>query len=389
MSFALAAALEAAPTVVLHAFVVLSTHFHAVLTDLSGPAERSEVDLFFETLDAMIAKGVNAHLGRGDHFWAAGSWRGFELHDQAALEKQLVYLYTNPVKDGLTPTLEAWPGVRFLPEDFGRHFSYDKPEGAFFGGRRPADFLPTYAPARRERERELRRAERARRIAEIARLMAEEGLTKAQAKAAYRAARRAERERDQARAARRAAKAAAAEALAQAARLARGANEADESSQPEPDQERPQAGFVLQPPPVLPGGTLAPGAEAAKEHYRRLLDEETARLQAKRAAEGKSFLGVEGVLRQDPFASSGDTVATYESIPRALAEDEDLNDDVQAGFWRWQDAYREARKAWPDERHEFPPGTQVMVTRHGARRMSYAEAAQRGLIPATGPPQAA
>ena len=42
VSFALAAALEAAPTVVLHAFVVLSTHFHAVLTDLSGPAERSE-----------------------------------------------------------------------------------------------------------------------------------------------------------------------------------------------------------------------------------------------------------------------------------------------------------------------------------------------------------
>ena len=373
VAFALAAALEAAPTVALHAFVVLSTHFHAVLTDLSAPGDRSQVDLFFETLDGLIAKGVNAHLGRGDHFWTSGSWRGFELHDQAALEQQLVYLYTNPIKDGLTPTLEEWPGVRFLPEDFGEVFDFAKPESAFFGGRRPADFLPTYPPARRECERELQRSAKERKKAEIARLVAEEGLTKTQAKAAYREAERTKREREEARAAKRAAQAQALSA----------ADSSEELEQP------PTASFVLRPPPVLPGGVLAPGTEAAKVHYRRLLDQETARLQAKRAAEGKSFLGVEAVLSQDPFASSGSTKPTYESIPRALAADRKLNDDLQAGFWRWQDAYRQALRAWPDGQLEFPPGTQVMVTRHGARRMSYAQAARQGLVPATGPPSAA
>ena len=361
VSFSLAAALEAAPTVALHAFVVLSTHLHAILTDYSEPNQRSQVDRFFEVLDGMIARGVNAHLGRGDHFWCAGSWRGFELHDQAALERQLVYVYTNPVKDGLTPTLEEWPGVRFLPEDFGEVFSYAKPEAAFFGGRRPADFLPTYPPARRERELELAREAKQAKRAEVARLVSEEGYTRAQAKAAYREAQ------------------AAAAAAAAAAEAAEAAQEAEEVT---------TASFTLQPPPVL-GSALAPTLEAAKAHYRALLNLETAELQARRRSQGKSFLGAERVMEQDPFASSGSTVPSYESIPRAIAGDEELNKAVQKGFWRWQEAYRSAFRAWPQEQLEFPSGAHLIVARHGARTMSPAEAVRAGLIPATGPPRAA
>lgn len=267
-----------------------------------------------------------------------------------------------------------------MPEDFGESFSFPKPEGAFFGGRRPADFVPTYPPARCERERELEREAKERKLSEIARLIAEEGLTRAEAKAALREARRAERAKAEALAERRAARAAEAAAL----RLS-----PVEDAHASDHEVEDQASFVLQPPPVLEGGTLAPGAESARVHYRRLLDEATARLQAERAAAGKTFLGVDRILSQDPFASSGSTVATYESIPRALADDEELNKEVQDGFWRWQEAYREARQAWPEKRLDFPPGTQVMVHRHAARRMPRSEALRRGLLPSTGPPRAA
>ena len=72
------------------------------------------------------------------------------MHDQRTLGSRTSFLYTwtNPVKDWLVERPEDWPGVKFLPKDFGRTFTATRPDEAFFGGRLPDDWEPTDPSAR-------------------------------------------------------------------------------------------------------------------------------------------------------------------------------------------------------------------------------------------------
>ena len=57
-------------------------------------------------------------------------------------------------KDGLVDHPDRWPGVLTRPEDMGaRRYVEERPQGAFFGGRRPAGFEPTYRPRGRRSRR--------------------------------------------------------------------------------------------------------------------------------------------------------------------------------------------------------------------------------------------
>jgi len=70
-------------------------------------------------LGSLLARALNAHLGRGESFWAPGSYRAVELLDDAAVLEKLVYVLVNVCKDGLVRRPEHWKGLRSGPRDVG------------------------------------------------------------------------------------------------------------------------------------------------------------------------------------------------------------------------------------------------------------------------------
>ena len=154
----------------LFALLAESNHVHSNPGDGKAQGgQSSAIPDFYRDFHALTARAANAHHGRGENFWRAGSYDSVEIHDTRSLEEQLLYTWTNPVKDGLVERPEDWPGVKFLPEDFGKSFTVERPDEAFFGGRWPDDWEPTdpaartaqYRAGRRDTPSAIRTSERA------------------------------------------------------------------------------------------------------------------------------------------------------------------------------------------------------------------------------------
>lgn len=94
----------------LHAYCVLSNHYHLVLTDPKGTLPE-----FMHWLNEYVAKWMNATLGRWEALWAPGSYSAVRLVDPEAVLNALVYVYTNPVEAGLVRRAREWPGAHSLP----------------------------------------------------------------------------------------------------------------------------------------------------------------------------------------------------------------------------------------------------------------------------------
>src|SRR5690606_27410915 len=123
-----------------------SNHVHLVLEDPEG-----ELAAFMRDFDQLLARALNTHYRRGECFWSQpDSYSNLELSTREEALAKLVYLFVNPTADGLVEHPDQWPGVLTRPEDMGvlRHVE-PRPERAFFGGRRPKDHEPTYAPGHR------------------------------------------------------------------------------------------------------------------------------------------------------------------------------------------------------------------------------------------------
>jgi len=103
-------------SVEIHAVVFNSSHVHYVLTD-----PHCELARFMQHLDGLMARAMNAHLGRGECFW--GGTRSFSkvaLHGREKILEKLVYTILNVVKDGLVRRPEQWPGIVSTARDPGR-----------------------------------------------------------------------------------------------------------------------------------------------------------------------------------------------------------------------------------------------------------------------------
>lgn len=318
--YSLGVALERHP-VDLFALMAMSNHVHSNSGDRGG--ESSALPDFLRDFHCFVARALNAHYGRGENFWRVGSYDNVEIHDQESLEEQLLYLWTNPVKDGLVERPEDWPGVKFLPEDFGRTFTIERPDNAFFGGRLPDDWEPTYPPARRAHR-----------------------LARREARLEERRQRSLRRTRPGARPTQRARR---------------------------PDSERRRERRTL-PERVtfrigVPPGYEHMSLEEVRAHFRRLLDARVALIHEQRRAEGKGFLGVEAVLAQDPHGTAGETRPTFERNPRIACRTPEVRVAVLGGLCDWRREYRDAFGRWSDGEHTvlFPHGSYGIPRWHAGR----------------------
>lgn len=121
--------------VLVHVFCVLSNHVHLVITDPSG-----RLPAFMQYLDSLVARAVNATLGRFEGFWSTdASYSAVEPLDASDVLAKTAYVLANPVAAGLVRHGAAWPGLRTAPEQIGTTtFTARKPR-RFFD---PRGYLP-------------------------------------------------------------------------------------------------------------------------------------------------------------------------------------------------------------------------------------------------------
>lgn len=87
-------------------FIQMSNHLHDAIYDLYGVAPA-----FYELFHKLLAKCMNALRGRWENFFASEQTCVVRLQNREALIDKLVYIATNPVKDGLVERVEDWPGA--------------------------------------------------------------------------------------------------------------------------------------------------------------------------------------------------------------------------------------------------------------------------------------
>jgi REP element-mobilizing transposase RayT len=118
-----------------HAFCVLSNHFHLIVTDPGAclPA-------FEQYLGSLVARAVNCLLGRWESLWAPGSYSAVALLTPDDVVEKTAYVLANPVAAGLVQSGSEWPGLWSAPTVIG---------GAPIPAPRPATFFREtgYLPA--------------------------------------------------------------------------------------------------------------------------------------------------------------------------------------------------------------------------------------------------
>jgi REP element-mobilizing transposase RayT len=100
--------------ILLHAYCVLSNHWHCVLTDPEGRLPQFQRDL-----GSTIARALNAAHGRWESFWAPGSYSAVALQTADDVLDKMVYVLANPAVAGLVRRGEEWPGLWSAPSRIG------------------------------------------------------------------------------------------------------------------------------------------------------------------------------------------------------------------------------------------------------------------------------
>jgi REP element-mobilizing transposase RayT len=117
-----------------HAYCVLSNHLHMVVTD---PDAR--LPAFAQYVGSLVARAVNASLGRWESFWAPASYSAVALASPEDVVEKTAYVLANPVAAGLVRTAREWPGLWSAPEQIGASPAVvDRPETFF----RPHGYMP-------------------------------------------------------------------------------------------------------------------------------------------------------------------------------------------------------------------------------------------------------
>jgi len=119
--------------VLVHAFVVMSNHFHLVLTDPHG-----RLPEFMHWLDEYVAKALNVHRKRWENFWAPGSYSHVTLETTDDVLDKMAYTLANPVQAGLVARAAKWTGLTSATVHIGETIEVERP-AIFF---RPDGSMP-------------------------------------------------------------------------------------------------------------------------------------------------------------------------------------------------------------------------------------------------------
>jgi len=87
----------------------LSNHEHPGLHDRHGNYPE-----FIRYFHSLVARCLNARLGRWENFWATEQTGVLHLPDGDTIFEKMIYALTNPVKDQLVDKVFSWPGVNSL-----------------------------------------------------------------------------------------------------------------------------------------------------------------------------------------------------------------------------------------------------------------------------------
>jgi len=99
----------------IHAYCVLSNHFHLVVSD-----PEARLPAFEQYLDSLVARALNASLGRWESFWAPASYSAVALQGPEDVVDKAAYVLANPVAAGLVRRGRNWPGLWSNPQQVGR-----------------------------------------------------------------------------------------------------------------------------------------------------------------------------------------------------------------------------------------------------------------------------
>ncbi len=110
----------------LHAYCVLSNHYHLILTD-----PHARLPAFCQFLDSLVARALNSLRGRWENFWAPDSYSAVSLATPQDILEKAVYVLANPVAAGLVRSGRAWPGLWSAPELVGLSLVAARPNHFF------------------------------------------------------------------------------------------------------------------------------------------------------------------------------------------------------------------------------------------------------------------
>jgi putative transposase len=120
----------------LHAIVVMSTHYHLILTD-----RRGVLPLFMHLADMLIARALNHHHGISGAFFEPESYSDVLLETPEEIARECAYLLLNPVRALCVESPDEWPGLITPAAKIGggETLRAPKPEGFFRREGAPAE----------------------------------------------------------------------------------------------------------------------------------------------------------------------------------------------------------------------------------------------------------
>ncbi len=111
-----------------HAYCVLSNHYHLVVTD-----PHARLPAFQQFLAGLVARALNALHGRREYFWDSSTFSAVALATPEDIVAKTAYTLANPVAAGLVRKGREWPGLWSSPDRTGSTIRMRRPEHFFAG----------------------------------------------------------------------------------------------------------------------------------------------------------------------------------------------------------------------------------------------------------------